>query len=119
MSATYRPVAGRCPSCDHRALFLGDGGHVTCSWVRCPDRSAPDTLLHTWRTVFLDLLARADGADVPAESAVRERLAVEFDRLSDEAAAAPVHGRLGDRDYTDGMARAFEQAARIARGGAQ
>jgi hypothetical protein len=39
-------------------LFLGSGGHVTCSFVDCPDPSAADTVLHERETehvvVFTD-----------------------------------------------------------------
>jgi hypothetical protein len=28
-------VAGRCPGCGNETLFLGDGAHVTCSWLKC------------------------------------------------------------------------------------
>ncbi|MET8080052.1 DUF6085 family protein [Streptomyces sp. NPDC005303] len=42
----YQEVRGRCPACGWTSLFLGDGGHVTCSRLECPDPSAADELLH-------------------------------------------------------------------------
>ena len=39
-------VQGRCPACRWQSLFLGDGGHVTCSRLECPDPCAADQMLH-------------------------------------------------------------------------
>ena len=40
-----RDVAGYCPhGCGH-TLFVGSGGHITCSWALCPNPSAVDELL--------------------------------------------------------------------------
>ena len=39
-------VQGRCPACRSTSLFLGDGGHVTCSRLDCPGPCAADELLH-------------------------------------------------------------------------
>jgi hypothetical protein len=38
-------VAGQCPSCRGSSLFLGAGGHVTCSRLDCPNPAAADDLL--------------------------------------------------------------------------
>ena len=38
-------VQGRCPACGWASLFLGDGGHVTCSRLDCPGPCAADELL--------------------------------------------------------------------------
>lgn len=27
----------RCPVCGHQTLFIGSGGHLTCSWLKCPN----------------------------------------------------------------------------------
>lgn len=35
-------VQGECPACNLRSLFLGQGGHVTCSNLECP---LPDTMV--------------------------------------------------------------------------
>ncbi|MFJ2568978.1 DUF6085 family protein [Streptomyces halstedii] len=39
-------VQGRCPACGAVSLFLGEGGHVTCSRADCPAPDAADELLH-------------------------------------------------------------------------
>lgn len=38
-------VQGRCPACGAASLFLGEGGHVTCSRIDCPEPSAADIML--------------------------------------------------------------------------
>ena len=50
-------VVGVCPLGCGRTLFLGDGGYVTCSWVRCPNRAAASELLEqaATRAPLLDL----------------------------------------------------------------
>ncbi|MFB7707941.1 hypothetical protein [Streptomyces sp. NPDC056105] len=45
LAAGLPHVAGRCPACQRGGLFLGDGGHVTCSQADCPDPCAADKLL--------------------------------------------------------------------------
>lgn len=40
-------VQGRCPACRGASLFLGEGGHVTCSRLDCPNPTAADELLHS------------------------------------------------------------------------
>lgn len=39
-------VQGRCPACGRASLFLGNGGHVTCSIIDCPNPSLADEQLH-------------------------------------------------------------------------
>lgn len=39
-------VQGRCPACGGSSLFLGSGGHVTCSRIHCSNPCAADELLH-------------------------------------------------------------------------
>ncbi|MGQ5576735.1 hypothetical protein [Streptomyces sp. ECR3.8] len=39
-------IQGRCPACRGTSLFLGSGGHVTCSRLDCPNPCAADQLLH-------------------------------------------------------------------------
>jgi hypothetical protein len=38
-------VQGHCPMGCGELLFLGEGGHVTCSWIECPRPTAADELL--------------------------------------------------------------------------
>lgn len=46
MTDRMQTVQGRCPACGWTSLFLGDGGHVTCSRLECPNPCAADQLLH-------------------------------------------------------------------------
>jgi hypothetical protein len=46
MTDRMTDVQGRCPACGWASLFLGNGGHVTCSRLECPNPSAADDLLH-------------------------------------------------------------------------
>ena len=39
-------VAGNCPMGCGSTLFLGSGGHITCSLISCPNPCAADGLLH-------------------------------------------------------------------------
>lgn len=45
MAAETGIVAGYCPMGCGRTLFLGEGGTITCSYLRCPDRLAVDRIL--------------------------------------------------------------------------
>lgn len=29
-------IVTRCPACGNQTLFVGEGGHLTCSWLECP-----------------------------------------------------------------------------------
>ena len=33
-----------CPSCGHRTLFIGSGGHLTCSWLKCKEPGVEDAI---------------------------------------------------------------------------
>ena len=37
MSEKQQEIQTRCPSCGSRSLFIGAGGHLTCSWLECPE----------------------------------------------------------------------------------
>ncbi|MFD5208376.1 hypothetical protein ACFWNF_15800 [Streptomyces anulatus] len=54
-----RDVQGRCPACGAASLFLGEGGHVTCARIECPNPCAADDLLHGGEAA----LAQALGGD--------------------------------------------------------
>jgi hypothetical protein len=43
-------VAGECPMGCGKTLFLGDGGHVTCSLIGCKNPTAADQWLTETRT---------------------------------------------------------------------
>lgn len=44
MGCADRP-RGRCPMGCGETLFLGSGGYITCSWVKCPNPTAVSDLL--------------------------------------------------------------------------
>lgn len=48
-AAAHPLVKGRCPACNGSSLFLGSGGHVTCSRLDCPNPCAVDDQLHRGR----------------------------------------------------------------------
>ncbi|MEU3432392.1 hypothetical protein [Streptomyces sp. NPDC006863] len=52
-------VAGSCPACGAASLFLGEGGHITCARIECPNPCAADDLLHSGE----EALAQALGGD--------------------------------------------------------
>jgi len=50
---SYPGVKGRCPMGCGETLFLGAGGHVTCSFIDCPDPAAVDDWLQSHGGLFL------------------------------------------------------------------
>jgi hypothetical protein len=40
-------VEGFCPACGHPTLRVGDGGHLVCSLMDCPNPEAADELLRS------------------------------------------------------------------------
>lgn len=67
-------VRGNCPACGRASLFLGAGGHVTCSIIDCPNPSAADEQLHgeqpvkaATEPVPCPACARADQAGLAAD----------------------------------------------------
>ncbi|MFE3678705.1 hypothetical protein [Streptomyces griseus] len=49
-------VAGSCPACGAASLFLGEGGHVTCARIECPNPCAADDLLHGGEAALVQAL---------------------------------------------------------------
>jgi hypothetical protein len=45
MNLSHREVSGICPACGYPTLFLGSGGHVTCSRLTCPRPTTADEIL--------------------------------------------------------------------------
>lgn len=66
-----RAVAGRCPMGCGETLFLGDGGYITCSFIRCPRPDAVADLLADRETEHIVLFGE-DGFTV--RHPLRERL---------------------------------------------
>ncbi len=54
-------VYGRCPMGCGETLMLGNGGHVTCSYLPCPDPCKADDLLEHSENVQ-QLLVSAESA---------------------------------------------------------
>jgi len=52
-------VAGYCPACGGESLFLGNGGHATCSRLDCLDPCAADKILADRETEHIAVI-RAD-----------------------------------------------------------
>lgn len=48
--STDRTIAGHCPMGCGTTLFVGAGGHITCSLIGCPRPTAVDELLHDQET---------------------------------------------------------------------
>lgn len=61
MADPMRGVRGRCPACGSEALFLGSGGHLTCSIAECPDPGAVTHLLCRPAYHVLQVGAAEDG----------------------------------------------------------
>ena len=45
-------VQGRCPACNATTLFLGNGGHITCSWIDCEEPGAANRWLRNPQQMF-------------------------------------------------------------------
>ncbi|WP_405479805.1 hypothetical protein [Streptomyces anulatus] len=61
-------VQGRCPACGAASLFLGEGGHVTCSRIDCPSPSAADDMLHGGEAALVQALGGGRTAHVIAHN---------------------------------------------------
>ena len=68
-------VQGYCPMGCGQTLFLGEGGHITCSYVRCPRPDAVDELLGDRETEHVVELSAGTFA---VQHPLRERLAGEL-----------------------------------------
>lgn len=44
-SINAHDVQGFCPACGHGVLMLGEGGHVVCTLIDCPNPDSVDQLL--------------------------------------------------------------------------
>lgn len=53
-------VQGNCPACGRASLFLGTGGHVTCSELSCPKPEAPDRILADRETEHIVTIRNGD-----------------------------------------------------------
>jgi hypothetical protein len=64
-------VAGYCPMGCGQTLFVGEGGHITCSWAHCPHPEAVDELLADRET---EHVVQIDAGTFSIQHPLRERL---------------------------------------------
>ncbi len=64
-------LVGFCPMGCGQTLFVGEGGHVTCSYVDCPRPTAVDELLSDGDTRHV---AKIEATGFTIEHPVKERL---------------------------------------------
>lgn len=55
-----RRVAGHCPMGCGQTLFLGEGGHITCSWIECPNPTIVDEILDDAETCDLVVIGETN-----------------------------------------------------------
>jgi hypothetical protein len=82
-------VSGFCPACGYPTLFLGSGGHVTCSRLACPRPTAADEILDTQEMGHIVVTTMTDYS---MQHPLIERLDGE---LFDCALANRLHGLTG------------------------
>lgn len=68
----HTKVAGFCPMGCGETLFLGAGGHVTCSLLKCPNPCAADGLLQDRETEHV--VSYSEDGRWNAQHPLRERL---------------------------------------------
>ncbi len=92
MPDPYPTVAGRCPACDSRSLFVGAGGHVTCSRLDCSGPTAADTLLHHGSEQGMRFrLATIDRSDPAAGLSIADAIAQRVIAALDARDARDIH----------------------------
>lgn len=78
-------VQGRCPACGAASLFLGEGGHVTCARIECPNPCAADDMLRGGETALIQALGRDRTARVVAHTLTAHGLTLaDVRRMTDE-----------------------------------
>lgn len=65
-----RHIEGYCPACGKASLFRGDGGHITCGVIECPDPCIVDKILSDRETEHI-VVFRPEGFDI--QHPLRER----------------------------------------------
>lgn len=71
MAMTSHGVQGYCPMGCGQTLFLGEGGHITCSYGMCPNPSAVDEILADRET---EHVVRLNRTNFDVQHPLRERL---------------------------------------------
>ncbi len=105
MSAGQAPrheerISTRCPSCDHTTLFIGAGGHLTCSVIGCKEPSV-ERAVEDLRAVLEDALCTL--VAIAAQPATAGRLWAENTTLG--ATLANVRRALRKPDEPDPLRR--------------
>lgn len=75
MSDAFPRIPGYCPMGCGETLFAGSGGHITCSYLGCPEPTAVDELLGERETEHIVVFTEA-GFDI--QHPLRERLGGEL-----------------------------------------
>jgi hypothetical protein len=84
-------IQGHCPACGKAALFVGEGGYVTCSVLTCPEPDAVSTLLDDRET---EHIVRLDADGWTVRHPLRER-------LGDALMACRIHDYLREIDQPE------------------
>lgn len=82
-----RQIVGHCPACGGTTLFIGTGGHITCSLISCPRPTAVDELLVEQETEHVVLF---DEHTFTVRHPLRER-------LDDQLMTCNLHKTIADR----------------------
>lgn len=85
-------VAGFCPMGCGATLFAAAGGHITCSYLRCPDPSAVDTILADPETHHLVTITTGG---FTVQHPLRERVAGDLHRCTVHTQIAGLPGPPG------------------------
>lgn len=93
-------ITGYCPMGCGQTLFVADGGHITCSFIRCPRPTAVDDLLEDRET---EHIVQFDAETFTIRHPLKERL---DDALMDCKLHADVQG-LNGPPVAPGRYRAF------------
>lgn len=57
-----------------KTLFVGNGGHITCSWVQCPNPAAVDEILANAETEHIVEIVGNKPPEVRVKHPLRERV---------------------------------------------
>lgn len=100
-------IVTRCPACRNQTLFVGAGGHLTCSWLKCPNPSFEEA-----RSAAADHAAVL--ATLAAFTQIHEHW--EFEDLSEADFDAWLHGRIKELRGTNALKASAQEYAGVAQG---
>lgn len=64
-------ITTRCPSCGHQSLFIGSGGHLTCSWLECKGDPGLERAIEKLKAELAEAKAAFDAQTVNVTEAAR------------------------------------------------